>query len=115
METSLHSRFVLPNATHQARGIAGARHERTLFPVAWMRLLGAVACPRELLRPASPDQHLDPHHQPPIDFKWREARPHLLPYRLATRVRQRPIRLGQTARRVLDRSPVVVERRETVL
>jgi len=30
-----------PNATLQARGIAGARNERTLFPVACKRLLGA--------------------------------------------------------------------------
>ena len=29
-----------PNATHQARGIVGARHERTLLPVACMRLFG---------------------------------------------------------------------------
>jgi hypothetical protein len=29
-----------PNATLQARGIAGARYERTLFPVACKRLLG---------------------------------------------------------------------------
>lgn len=29
-----------PNAAHQARGMAGARNERTLFPVACMRLLG---------------------------------------------------------------------------
>src|SRR5919198_325347 len=32
-------RCLAPNATHQARGTAGARHERTLFPVACMRLL----------------------------------------------------------------------------
>jgi hypothetical protein len=30
-----------PNARHQARQTAGARHERTLFAVAWMPLLGA--------------------------------------------------------------------------
>src|SRR5262249_35812562 len=50
-----------------------------------------------------------------MGFKGREARPHLLPYRLATRVRQRPIRLCQAARRFLEAIPVVVERRETVL
>src|SRR5881409_2382301 len=33
----------MANATLQARGIAGARHERTLFPVACTRLLGASA------------------------------------------------------------------------
>jgi hypothetical protein len=30
-----------PNAGHQARRTAGARHERTLFAVAWMPLLSA--------------------------------------------------------------------------
>src|SRR6266581_8214535 len=30
------------NAGHQARRTAGARHERTLFAVAWMPWLGAV-------------------------------------------------------------------------
>ena len=29
-----------PNAGHQARRTAGARHERTLFAVAWMPWLG---------------------------------------------------------------------------
>jgi hypothetical protein len=28
-----------PNAGHQARRTAGARHERTLFAVAWMPLI----------------------------------------------------------------------------
>src|SRR2546427_727919 len=31
-----------PNAGHQARRTAGARHERTLFAVAWMPWLGQV-------------------------------------------------------------------------
>jgi hypothetical protein len=33
----------LPNAAHQVRRAAGARHERTLFAVTCMRLLGGVA------------------------------------------------------------------------
>jgi hypothetical protein len=32
---------LMPNAGHQARRTAGARHERTLFAVAWMAWLGA--------------------------------------------------------------------------
>jgi len=32
-----------PNAGRQLLGTAGARHERTLFPVSWTPLLGAVA------------------------------------------------------------------------
>src|SRR5438093_1319507 len=40
---------------------------------------------------------------------------YLLPYRLSTRVRQRAISLWQATCRFLDRSPVVVERREAAL
>src|SRR5262245_48380853 len=53
-----------PNTTHQARGVTGARHERTLFPVPCMRLFGAdgaiVACasagalPSHALAPSRP-------------------------------------------------------------
>jgi hypothetical protein len=34
-------RIMALNAGHQARRAAGARHERTLFAVAWMPWLGA--------------------------------------------------------------------------
>jgi len=59
-------------------GKSGARHERTLFP-SLDALVRCYGVPPRASMPGSPDQHLDPHHQPPIDFKWREARPHLLP------------------------------------
>lgn len=38
-----------PNARHQARGTAGAKNERRLFPVAWMPLLGPATPPRPAL------------------------------------------------------------------
>jgi len=65
-------------------GKSGSEARADAVPRRLDALVRCYGVPRELLCLASPDQHLDPHHQPPIDFKWREARPHLLPYRLAT-------------------------------
>ena len=39
---------LMPNAGHQARGTAGARDERRLFPVACMPLFGPVLAPGSL-------------------------------------------------------------------
>jgi hypothetical protein len=63
--------FWKPNARPELLPEAGARNERTLEAVSSRPLFGAVAWTRALLGPASPDQHLNAHHQLPAGLKCR--------------------------------------------
>src|SRR5262245_59250781 len=73
-----------PNAQTHLPPEAGARHERTLEAVRCSAWFGAVAWPRKLLCPTSPDEHLGAHHQLPIGLECRQSCLHLLPYCPAT-------------------------------
>src|SRR5262245_16005501 len=71
-----------PNASAHLLPEAGA--QRTLEAVRCSAWFGAVGWPRELLRPACPDQHFDVHHQAPVGLECRQPCLHLLPYCPAT-------------------------------
>src|SRR5215813_4467047 len=83
---------------------------RTRAAVTWTGLLSAAACPCEFLCPASPDEHLNAHHQPPAGLECSQLCLHLFSYCPATCFGQREVRLWQLPRPGFNWSPVLVER-----
>ena len=63
---------------------AAATQERKLEAVRCSAGFGAVAWPRELLCPTSPDEHLGAHDELPLRLECRQLSLHLFPYCPAT-------------------------------